>query len=336
MRIAVDARHLADGRGVARYTRETLGALRALYPEDQWLVHAPGPGRARVQFGAAALTGRPRLDRLAGGSVDAVWMPAPAPAAVSPGVPLVLTVHDLSWLERPADFTPYERLWHRLARPDGLAHRAGAIVAVSHATANAVAAEWPESASRIAVVHPGVTAPATENAAPACGRRPYLLCVGALEPRKAPELLLRAHASAQLDVDLVFAGAGRLAGVLAGERVRVLGHVDDPRLDALYAGALALVHPSHHEGFGFPPLEALARGTPAVVADLPVYDETLGPAAVRFRPGDAQDLAAALRRIARNEAERRRIVALGARAVAPLTWEACAHGVRGAIEQAVG
>lgn len=370
MRIAVDGRHLADGRGVARYTRETLRALRRLYPGDHWLVHAPGPHRARAQFGAAALLGRPRLDRLAIGGrprrdrprvgrppsgrrgVDAVWVPAPAPVAVSPGVPLVLTVHDLSWVRRPADFTAYERLWHRLARPERLARRADAIVAVSRATARDVVAAWPGLEDRIAVAHPGVgrppgasPAPSPDGrspggpratpSAPGPGGRPYLLAVGALEPRKAPDVLADAHARSGLDVDLVFAGAGRLARRLTGDRVQVLGEVDDAVLERLYAGALAVVHPAHHEGFGLPPLEALARGIPVVVADLPVYDETLGPAALRFRPGDADDLAATLRRIVRNDAERARIVELGQRAVARLTWEAAARGVREAIDRAV-
>src|SRR5215218_5301895 len=148
MRVGVDARHLTAGRGVARYTRALLGALAAAHPEDEWLAFVPGrepvrdapagvrlvrhrlPGRAL--FGAAAVARRPRLDRLLGG-VDVVWAPAPAPLAVSADVPLVLTVHDRSFEERPGDFTAYERLWHRLARPRALARRADAVVCVSHA-----------------------------------------------------------------------------------------------------------------------------------------------------------------------------------------------------------
>jgi hypothetical protein len=138
MRVGVDARHLTAGRGVARYTRALLGALAVAHPEDEWLAFVPGrqplrdppagvrlvrhplPGRAL--FGAAAVAGRPRLDRLLGG-VDVVWAPAPAPLAVSAGVPLVLTVHDRSWEERPGDVTPYERAWHAAARPRRLARR---------------------------------------------------------------------------------------------------------------------------------------------------------------------------------------------------------------------
>src|SRR5439155_17459950 len=109
-------------RGVARYTRGMLGALapladvRALVPGRAPVEPVPGvrltrtrlPGRAL--HGTAALTGRPRLDALLG-APDVTWLPALTPVAV--GGPFVLTVHDLSWEDRPADFTAYERLWHR-------------------------------------------------------------------------------------------------------------------------------------------------------------------------------------------------------------------------------
>ena len=71
---------------------------------------------SRVLFGAAAVAGGPRLERLLGGC-DVLWAPAPAPLALGDGVPFVLTVHDRSWELRPGDFTRYERAWHALARP---------------------------------------------------------------------------------------------------------------------------------------------------------------------------------------------------------------------------
>src|SRR3954471_4045906 len=93
MRIAVDRRHLAAGRGVGRYTRGLREALGAQFPREDWRVFVPGGGPVDVScplrrhslgsrplFGAAALTGRPRLDRPAGGG-DAVWGPGPAPPA---------------------------------------------------------------------------------------------------------------------------------------------------------------------------------------------------------------------------------------------------------------
>ncbi|MBX5441749.1 MAG: glycosyltransferase [Solirubrobacteraceae bacterium] len=358
MRIGVDARHLPAGRGVARYLQHALAALAARCPGDELVAFVPGrapvavpdgvelrrsalPGRALHGLGAA--TGRPALERLCGGRLDAVWMPAPAPVGLDGSAPLVLTVHDLSFVERPGDFTAYERLWHRVGRLRRLARRAARVIAVSGATRDALVARWGLDPARVDVVHEGPGTPVAAGSDPPPGppatAAPYLLCVGALEPRKAPELLAGAYARARargLAAELVFAGEGRLAARLAGRPgVRVLGPVDGPRLDALYRGALAVVAPAWLEGFGLTPLEALARGVAPVVADLPVYDETLGDGAVRFPPGDAEALADALLRVAGDPALRAAVVAAGRRAIAPLTWEACADGIRAAIERAV-
>ena len=98
LKVCIDGRSLVGaGRGIGHYASALLEALRRAHPEDEFSVVVPrGRAASRALFGAAALTGRPRLDRLAGGC-DVVWAPAPAPLAVSPGVPLVLTVHDRAW-----------------------------------------------------------------------------------------------------------------------------------------------------------------------------------------------------------------------------------------------
>ena len=119
MRVGVDGRSLAgDGRGVAQYLSGMLEAMATAAPDVELRVLTP---RSRVLHGAAALVGRPRLDRLLG-DVDVVWLPAPAPVAVG-RTPFALTLHDLGFLERPGDFTRYERAWHRLARVGPLARR---------------------------------------------------------------------------------------------------------------------------------------------------------------------------------------------------------------------
>ena len=352
MIVAVDARHLAGGRGVAHYTAALLEALATAHPEDDYRAfvprHAsPKPQRgqpplrfsvvsgrlpSRVVFGSAAVLGRPRVDRLAGGA-DVVWIPAPAPVAVSRGVPYVLTVHDLSWVERPEDFTAYERVWHRLGRLGRLARNAAAVVCDSAATRDAAVAEWGLDERRLHVVQPGVTLPAdgVKPAVPAA----YFLAVGALEPRKAPDVLARAHALARregLDAELVFAGSGRLADAVRGEGVHVLGRVD--ALGPLYRDALALVTPSYLEGFGFPPLEAALAGTPSVVSDLPVFGETLGDAALKVPAGDERALADALLRMEREPALRRALAERARQAAERLTWERAAAELHAILEQA--
>jgi glycosyltransferase involved in cell wall biosynthesis len=114
----------------------------------------------------------------------------------------------------------------------------------------------------------------------------------------------------------------------------VLGHVPDPALEALYAGALALACVSRDEGFGFTPVEALARGAPVVVADLPVFAETLGEAALRVPAGDADALAEALLRLECEPGLRERLVAAGREVVARFSWERAARETRAVLAEA--
>ena len=326
MRVGVDARALLAGRGVERYTRGMLTALADGFPDDEWVAFVPGrapvaavaPGvrivrhrlGGRALFGAAAIARRPTLAALVGGA-DVVWLPAPAP--VAPGARYVLSVHDRSWELRPSDFTPYERAWHRLARPRRLAREAAAVTAVTYAVARDLAGAW---SVRAEVVSPGVTALSGAWAAePSRGR--YLLFVGPREPRKAPEVLDAAYSRALgrgLEAELVVVGDGAV-------------RVDDRELASLYAGALAVVQPSFLEGFGLPPLEAAMYGTPAVVSALDCFAETLGDAALHVAPGDASALADAMLQIAGDDALRARLGAAARERAAAYTWERSAKAL---------
>jgi glycosyltransferase involved in cell wall biosynthesis len=355
MRVGVDARALAGARGVTRYLRELVAALARAHPGDEWHLLLPGRGPVlldfppnvavhrhvlpgRVLFGAAAICGRPRFDRLLGAPVDVVWAPTIAPMALSASMPLVLTIQDLSFELRPGDFTPYERIWHRLARPRALARRAARVIVLAPPTRGQLVDRWGLDGDRIEVVAPGVTA-APAPAAAARSAPSYLLAVGALEPRKAPDLLVRAFAAARaagLAATLVFAGDGRLADSLRGDGVSILGPVNDVELDALYRGAQALVMPSLLEGYGLPVREALARGTPAVVSDLPVFGPELDRAVLRVAPGDVAALTAALLRLEREEGLRATLAAAAVPAVAGLSWEEAARRTRAVLAEAAG
>jgi glycosyltransferase involved in cell wall biosynthesis len=284
--VGVDGRSLtaAAPRGVSAYTEGMLTALRRAHPD--------------VDF---RLSRRPRG--------DVVWLPAPAPTLASP--PYVLTLHDLSWVERPSDFTRYERAWHRAARIPRLARRAKRVIAVSESTAAAARAHWGVDPVVIPA-GPGDPGPPME---PAPGR--YFLFVGALEPRKGLATLLAAHARAGLDADLVIAGDGRLRTALRGPRVHVLGRVSREEKAALYAGALAVVLPSWLEGYGYPPLEGYAHGVPAIVTPT-----AASPGAIVVDAGDAGALAAAMRELADDPARRAELAAAGAASLP--TWDDCA------------
>jgi glycosyltransferase involved in cell wall biosynthesis len=228
MRVAVDGRALRPGaaraRGVARYLRLVLEQLDRLFPDDDY--HLVDPGRLRLL--SAALTGRPRLDGLAAGS-EVVWLPAPAPVALSPAVRYVLTVHDLSFEHRPLDYSAYDRLWHRLARPARLAQGAALVLCVSDATRDAAIRAWGLDPERTRTVLSG---PGRVRGRASRRTRDfpngYFLAVGALEPRKLPSALVAGHRRARangLQAELVFAGDGPLRDKLEGSGAILLGHV---------------------------------------------------------------------------------------------------------------
>jgi len=360
--VGVDGRSLAAGagqRGIARYVRSLLTALTVSPGADRYAVLVPGRSaegapeplpalsvrRTRIAsrplFAAGALLGRPRLDRLVG-SCDVVWAPAVAPLAISSDVPFVLTVHDLSFEHRAGDYSRYQRVWHGLARPRQLAQRADRVIAVSEAVRRELIEEWRIEPEKIVTVPSGPGRPPAAGPTPSGRALPapgYVLAVGALEPRKRPELLVEAHGRARakgLSAELVFAGEGPLRERLAAAGATTLGYVPDERLDALYRNALALVCVSREEGFAFTPLEALARGTPAVVSDLPVFTETLGDGALRVPAGDGDALAEALLRLEHDRGLRSRLAEAGRASVARLSWSRAAASTHEVLAGAAG
>jgi glycosyltransferase involved in cell wall biosynthesis len=360
VRVAVDGRSLrtaADQRGVTRYLAALLEAMARAFPDDRYAVLVPGePGEAaRPAIGqpavelrrprlaaapllpSAATLGRPRLDRLAGGC-DVAFVPAVAPVAVSPNVPLVVTVHDLSFEHRRSDYGTYSRLWHRAARPRRLARRAARVIAVSEAVRGELVSEWGLPPDKVVAVRSGPGGgPRDPEPPPRDLPETYVLAVGALEPRKLPEETVRAHARARdagLAAGLVFAGDGPLRERLDGAGATVLGRVSDGVLETLYRGAMAVVCASREEGFGFTPLEALRRGVPAIVSDLPVFRETVPAGALRVPAGDVDALADALLRLEREPELRRRLVDEGRRALDGLSWEAAATRTREVLREA--
>jgi glycosyltransferase involved in cell wall biosynthesis len=356
MRVGVDGRSLVggDARGVTRYTLALLEALAAAFPQDEYRVLLPrgpvaplppglepvrSPLPSRALFGAAAVTGRPRLDRLLGGGLDVVWVPAPAPVAVAgSGPPYVLTVHDpRPWEQRPWDFTRYERLWHRLARPRALARGASRVLCVSEAVRADVVGAWGLDPGRVRTTLLAPTTPALP-AAPDAGAPPHFLFAGAFEPRKAPDVLVRAFAlacSRGLQAELWMAGEGRLAAALEAPGVRHLGWQRPADLPRVYAGALALVFPSLLEGFGLPTVEALRAGVPVIASDLPVLREVLSDdGALWFPPGDVEALADALERVERDPELREGLLRAGRAATASLSWAGTARATRAVLAEA--
>jgi glycosyltransferase involved in cell wall biosynthesis len=274
------------------------------------------------------------------GPVDVVhalnYVAPPARAAV------IAAVHDLTFVRFPELCTPDTLRYPGLIRRS--IARGATIQTGSEFTAAEIREEFGLSEDRVAVVGWGL-APvtggnATAGAALAGGPR-YVLALGTIEPRKNVPGLVRAFdavAAADPDVRLVVAGPdgwdqdafdGALAAANHRARIVRLGYVTDAQRRDLLAGSTVFAYPSRYEGYGLPPLEAMAAGVAVVATTAGSLPEVLGDAAVLVDPGDDDELADALHRVLADDAWRATLVTRGREQAAKHTWGATAeHLVR--------
>lgn len=218
------------------------------------------------------------------------------------GLPLVITIHDLIPERWPAVTTPHQLVERRWA----IEHARG-ILCVSQATRNALAEHYPGSEEKAVVAYLGMppageATPTEGGAPPPRPGYPYFVYVGKRGSYKDFRTCLQALKRARPGVRLVVAGGGSPEpGLLAfvaehglGQRIEFEPAPDDGRMRQLLEGASGLVSTSREEGFGLPPLEALAAGVPVVLSDIPVYREIYGQWGSFFPVGDADALAALL------------------------------------------
>jgi glycosyltransferase involved in cell wall biosynthesis len=240
---------------------------------------------------------------------------------------VVVVIHDAAPLRRPDWYSPAYAAFQRRVLPL-IARRARAVITVSEFS-RAELRELLGVDSR--VVHGGVDPRFVSG--PRDEERPYVLCVASHTARKNLRALVpAAEALAREGVELRVAGGHRPQ--FAAERglgaLRLLGHVDDAALPALYAGASAFVLPSVYEGFGLPVLEAMACGTPVVTTNVTALPETTGGAARLVDP-DPEALRGALVAVLGDPAEQARLRAAGLARAAEFTWERTARGVDGVV-----
>ena len=304
--------------------------VRGLPLTDDWMARIWH--RLRLPLPATWITGK----------IDLFYAPDFLLPPLPQSVRTLVTIHDLSYVRYPETFPPQLREYLTTAVPRSVA-RADHILTDSEWTRKDVIELLGIAPERVTSLHLGVSG-AFKPAAVRAERKtlaakygiapgPYILTVGTVQPRKNYERLIEAvdRVRESKDVTLVIAGrAGWLSDpVVEAVRVRphvqLQGFVDDGDLPALYRQAQLLAYPSLYEGFGLPPLEAMACGTPVVASSASSVPEAVGDAGLLHDPLDTDALADALLRALTDDGLRDDLRQRGLARAAEFSWTRSAH-----------
>ena len=353
LRIGIDARELTGARtGVGRYLAELIArwTARSDAATRLLLLYTPEPlpsawphtdvrllgGGGGTWWEQTTLSAAVRRD-----SPDVFFAPAYT-APVSLGVPLAVTIHDVSFSRHPEWFRFRERK-RRQVLTRVAARRAGVVITGSEFSRAEIQELYGVPSAGIAVVTYGLT--------PRVGfggtsREPLVLYSGSLfNRRRLPDLIAAFAIVARSlpSVQLVIAGDNRtwprqdLAAIAGShgvrDRVALLDYVSDEELASLYARASAFAFLSEYEGFGLTPLEALSAGVPVVVLDTPVAREVYGDAALFVARGDVPGTAEALRRLLTSPEAATALLARAPGVLARYSWDDTAARTLAAIER---
>lgn len=363
--IAIDASRttVAHRTGTENYALQVIRSLLALESPHRFVLYfrdtpppdlfpeRPGVSRrvipwprvwTHMRFSLALWRDRPDVTFVPAHTLP-LWFPGPA----------VVTVHDLGYVYFPdAHPDPARRYLEWSTRHS--VRRATRIMADSLATAKDLAAHYGVSENRITLVYPGVdqtlarvTDPVDLAAVRARYGLPgrYLLFIGTLQPRKNIARIVQGYVrwtatQAAPDVALVLAGpqgwlydpawTEGIAGVI------LPGYIADEDIAALYSGALALVFPTLHEGFGFPVLEAMRCGTPVITGNASSLPEVAGDAAILVNAREIDEIAGAMDRVINDKTLRSDLVVKGYRQAERFTWQRTAEQTLQVLERAAG
>jgi glycosyltransferase involved in cell wall biosynthesis len=320
--------------------------IRRLPFHDKWLMR--GWQRLRLPIPVELIVGK----------VDLFHSPDFTLPPTLPGVPTLLTVHDLSFIRDPDSAWPSLRAFLNQAVPRSV-RRASHVLADSQATKNDLIELFGTPAEKITVLYSGVEArfaPRRDRAGidRVCAKyhlpRPFILSVGTLQPRKNYGRLIEAfgqfvnnlHSSTTLrsaqnatrDYHLVITGGKgwlyesifeqvKRSGL--EDRVHFPGFVDDADLPALYCAADLFAYVSLYEGFGLPLLEAMACGTPVIGSNTSSLPEVIGEAGLQVDPRNVDEIAYALHQMIEQPELSARSIELGLERAQLFTWEKAAR-----------
>src|SRR2546423_2521246 len=363
MRVGLDGYPLSEPlTGIGHYTLELARSLARNFPRDEFELVSPKPfNPAAIDGIQREAIPNLRLAEAKSSSLRGHWWSVGLPMYARRArfdlfhgtnfeVPLwkrrrtTLTIHDLSTLLYPETHRASAIRRARLRLPIA-ARIADAIITPTEAVRQEVCERLKVKPGKVTAIHEAPRRtfnPMTEEERVAITKRlrvedEFLLFVGTLEPRKNLLTLLRAFAEVitrtSVRLQLVIAGGegwlidetlSCIDSASLKDRILLTGYLNYEDLRALYSSCRAFVYPSLYEGFGLPPLEAMACGAPVIASRIAALQETLGDAAILIEPPDVQTLVRTIIEVVKDEKRRAAMGEAGIKQAATFSWDEAA------------
>jgi len=291
-----------------------------------------------------AFIGFPKIDKMIGG-VDVIFSPNFNFLSISSRCKYLLTIHDLSFIKYPSFYTYKGRAWHRFIQPKRLIKRSDALIAVSANTKSDLISHFNIESDKVSVVYSGIDfdffsdidVGKKEKIKEKYGlNKPYILSLGNVEPRKNIDSLISAFDTLKknynLDHQLVIIGSGQKnycdklkKQSSFSESIKFLGYIPYTDKPYLYHLSSLFVYPSLYEGFGFPPLEAMACGVPVVCSNSSSLPEIVDESGLLVDSNNINELAQSMQNILEDDNLRQKYIRMGKSRVQDFSWKKTAE-----------
>mgnify|MGYP001565565487 CR=1 FL=1 len=356
MKIGIDVRCLMvdNYSGISWYTFNLLNSLFVLDHDNEYIlfynnsqsVNLPRFDYNNVRYAGFRYSNKilnlmfvlfnwPKIDKMIGG-VDVFFMPNINFSALSGNCKKVVTVHDLSYLIYPQFSTLKSRFWHKILMAKKIIQQADGVIAVSSSTKNDLIDLLKIEESKIKVIYEGVdhkfqiinNQVELDNVSKKY-KLPdkFILYLGTLEPRKNIESIIEAYSKLKTDHYLVIGGATGwktqriMALVQKNDKIKIIGYVAEEDKRGLYNLADLFVYPSYYEGFGLPPVEAMACGTPVIAGSNSSQVEVIKNGGLLVDPYNINEITKAMEIMLANKELRDEFITAGLKVARDYQWD---------------